>query len=61
MKYIDERNGEVKETDYLQLVSGESKYRIEYDNKDRIVITKVDFENDRISIQPMVRNQILIK
>ncbi len=60
MKYINERNGEVKETNYLSLVLGESQYRVENLNGG-LVITKVDFDNNRISIQPMVRNQILIK
>lgn len=61
MEYIDARNGDIKETNYLRLVNGDSQFRVELDNQNRLVITKVDFNDDTINIQPMVRNQIAIK
>ena len=61
MEYIDTRNGDIKETNYLRLVNGDSQFRVELDNQNRLVITKVDFDDDTINIQPMVRNQIAIK
>lgn len=59
MEYKDERTGEIKSTNYLVLIDGETSYRIEKEH-DGIVITKIDFDNDIISIKPKVRNQIAI-
>lgn len=62
MEYIDKRNGEVKNTDYLQLVNGDAVFRIEIDNQGVIVITKIDYNNNNsISINPVFSNQIGIK
>lgn len=61
MEYVDKRDGTIKETDYLRLILGDSQFRVETDNQNRIVLTKVDFDDDIITISPMVRNQISIK
>lgn len=61
MEYIDQRNGKTKKTNYLRLVNGETQYRVEVDNEKNLVITKINFDNDVITIKPMVRNQISIK
>ena len=61
MEYIDKRNGEVKETNYLRLVNGESEFRVEVDNQGNIVITKINFKNSSMVIQPIVSNKIGLK
>lgn len=61
MKYIDKREGEIKETNYLRLVNGESQYRVEIDNQENLVVTKINFEDTAITIKPIVSNQIIIK
>ena len=60
MKYINKRNGDVKSTDFLQIIKGETRYRIS-EEYGEIVITKIDFDDDVIIIKPKVRNQISIE
>lgn len=60
MNYIDERNGEEKSTDFLQVILGESKFRIT-EELGELVLTKVDFDDNQISITPKVANQIGLK
>jgi hypothetical protein len=61
MKYIDERNGKVKESNYLRLVNGESEFTAQVDNQGTLIITKINFDDSAIIIMPKVSNQIGLK
>lgn len=60
MTYINERDEEPKELKYLVLIDNETRYRIS-EEYGELVITKIDFNDDVITIRPKVRNQISIK
>ena len=60
MTYINERDEKPKELKYLVLIDGETRYRIS-EEYGELVITKIDFDDDVITVRPKVRNQISIK
>ena len=60
MKYIDERNGEEKETNYLRFVIGETEFALN-EEQGELLITKINFNDSTLVIRPNVSNQISIK
>jgi hypothetical protein len=58
--YIDERNGKEKIANHLDIIQGDNKYRINIEYGE-MVITKINFDDNVITVSPKVRNQISIK
>lgn len=59
MKAIIEREGKIHQTNYLKVIIGKKEFRIE-ETPRGLCITKVDFDENQMSILPGVSNQITI-